>query len=216
MAQYTQHVILCGDSALNNKNVTGFDPETELSIEGELNRALGDESRAIVRVLATPGHCMKDFTQTQLPQVPAMATHIFLSIGGNDALAKAKELFEQPGKISLLLGFIHWLFFLFSLEYYQTLSTLKTIGKSQVFICTLYTPDMKKAFWWKRWLCAFALWHLNRVIRTVAHQFNYDILDLAVICDPKTDMRPGHEVELNHGGCKKVAAAMYNKVYPLL
>ncbi len=214
----TQHIILCGDSALNNRTVSDFDPEKELSVEGELNRMLGNESTAIVKVLATPGHRMEDFHQKQLPQIPALATHIFISIGGNDAISKARELFDQPGKISLLLGFIHWLLFLFSLEYFQTISRLSSItnAKTKVYICTLYTPDMKKAFWWKRMLCSLALYHLNRVIRSCAKQHNFDILDLAVLCDPETDMRSRNEVELNHNACKKVATAIYNKVFPLI
>jgi hypothetical protein len=212
----TLHVVLCGDSSLNNSDaIPTKDKEVELTIDGELTR-MTMESNTFIKVLATSGHCMKDFSQTQLPQIPGIATHVFISVGGNDALARAKALFTEPDKISLLWAFMGWLFYSFGYEYADTMNKVRALKlKAKIFVCTLYSPSLKKTPWWKRVLCRIALFQINRVIRKIAFQFEFEVVDLATVVDDEVDIRKGSFVELNHHACKKVADVIYRILYPL-
>src|SRR4051794_38032165 len=85
------HVILLGDSIFDNAAYTAGAP----SVTAHLARALPQGWRGTL--LAVDGATADDVSR-QLPRVPADATHLVVSAGGNDALGHSSSLLAgKPG-----------------------------------------------------------------------------------------------------------------------
>ena len=82
------HIVLLGDSIFDNAR---YVPDRPPVIE-QVRRGLPLGWQATL--VAVDGHTVEDIV-LQLPRVPAAATHLVLSIGGNDALG-AGSLLGQP------------------------------------------------------------------------------------------------------------------------
>src|SRR6476659_6170002 len=84
------HVVLLGDSIFDNAR---YVPDRPPVIE-QLRRSLPVGWRATL--LAVDGHVTND-VERQLCRLPADATHLVVSVGGNDALAESGILRETVG-----------------------------------------------------------------------------------------------------------------------
>src|SRR3954471_15215271 len=82
------HVVLLGDSIFDNAR---YVPDRPPVVE-QVRRGLPPGWKATL--VAVDGHTVEDVA-IQLPRVPADASHLVLSIGGNDALG-AGGLLGQP------------------------------------------------------------------------------------------------------------------------
>jgi hypothetical protein len=83
--QPPMHIVLLGDSIFDNAAYV----QGGLDVVRQLRDILPSGSTATLR--AKDGAVLADIPQ-QLQQVPQTATHLVVSIGGNDALAEAKLL----------------------------------------------------------------------------------------------------------------------------
>ena len=76
------HVVLLGDSIFDNGRYTGGGPD----VVSQVRQLLGKLSSATL--LAVDGSTTEDIA-SQLERVPGDASHLVLSVGGNDAIMKS-------------------------------------------------------------------------------------------------------------------------------
>jgi len=92
------HLVLLGDSVLDNGAYTAGGPDVIAQVRGQLPAGWQASLRAV------DGSTTEEIP-AQLPNVPSDATHLFLSVGGNDAILRA-EILDTPvrsGSEALLL-----------------------------------------------------------------------------------------------------------------
>src|SRR5215470_9656566 len=94
------HVILLGDSIFDNAR---YVPDRPAVID-QLRQALPRDWQTTL--LAVDGHITEDVAN-QLKELPADATHLFVSAGGNDALGESSILSEAAGTVGDALGIMH-------------------------------------------------------------------------------------------------------------
>ena len=90
------HVVLLGDSIFDNAR---YVPDRPPVIE-QVRRGLPAPWKATL--VAVYGHTVEDMS-LQLPRVPADATHLVASIGGNNALMASGLLQERAGTVGAAL-----------------------------------------------------------------------------------------------------------------
>src|SRR3954453_19430156 len=93
------HVVLLGDSIFDNGR---YVPDRPPVVE-QVRRGLPVGWKATL--VAVDGHTVEDIA-LQLPRVPADATHLVLSIGGNDALGASSLLHERAGTVGAGLAIL--------------------------------------------------------------------------------------------------------------
>src|SRR5262245_7973805 len=124
------HVVLLGDSIFDNAR---YVPDRPPVVE-QVRRGLPLGWQATLA--AVDGHTVEDIA-LQLPRVPAEATHLVVSIGGNDALA-AGSLLHQPadtvGEALVVLGEV---LAEFRQQYAAMLRSVLALGKP-LAVCTIY------------------------------------------------------------------------------
>ena len=205
MSLHTPHVVLLGDSTLDNAAYTGGAPD----VVGNLASLLPSPWRATR--CAIDGATLKTLDR-QLMAVPHDATHLILSIGGNDALAH-KDLYErQVRTIGEAVGQLAATVELFEPAYRAALSSVMKLGKA-VTICTIYNgsfPD--RAF---QRFATLAVSVFNDVIIRASSATRIPIVDLRLACN-----RPDHyvnSIEPSAAGGDRIARAIHaslKKSYP--
>ena len=94
------HIVLLGDSIFDNER---YVPDKPPIIE-QLRRNLPTDWQA--SLLAVDGHITDDVV-AQLAHLPADTTHLFVSVGGNDALGAAGVLHEEVRSVGEALLLLH-------------------------------------------------------------------------------------------------------------
>ncbi len=192
------HVVLLGDSIFDN---AVYVPEG-MSVLDHLRRMLPKEWTATL--LAVDGSTLSSIPR-QLQQIPQDATHLILSIGGNDALGCATFILTEPADSyrSALSG-VATIREEFSGDYLRTLKSILGTGLP-LAVCTIYdaipdlTPDLSLG------LAAF-----NDAITRHVFATGATLIDLRVICDEATDYSEVSPIEPSASGGSKVASAIYN------
>ena len=82
------HIVLLGDSIFDNGSYTGAEPD----VVTHLRTLLPEGSRATL--LAVDGATTRSMTG-QVAEIPSDATHVVVSVGGNDALGHG-DLLQAP------------------------------------------------------------------------------------------------------------------------
>src|SRR4051794_38350355 len=111
------HVVLLGDSIFDNAR---YVPDRPPVIE-QVRRGLPQGWRATL--LAVDGHTSENVAG-QLRGLPADATHLFVSAGGNDALGASPILHERTGTVGEAFGLIAGLHTRFRTSYRAMLRVL--------------------------------------------------------------------------------------------
>ena len=88
MPQEKKHIVLAGDSIFDNGSYVPGQPD----VAQQLRNQLGEESN--VTLLAIDGDITRG-VQDQLKQLPEETSHLFISVGGNDALGQM-HMFTDP------------------------------------------------------------------------------------------------------------------------
>ncbi|SVB80082.1 uncharacterized protein METZ01_LOCUS232936 [marine metagenome] len=84
-----KHIVLLGDSIFDNGSYVGYN---ELDVPNQLKSLVNNDCK--VTNLAVDGHVTSHIV-TQLNNLPSDATHLFVSVGGNDALGHL-SIFNEP------------------------------------------------------------------------------------------------------------------------
>jgi lysophospholipase L1-like esterase len=190
------HLVLLGDSIFDNARYVAGGPD----VVQQVRAALPEGWRATLNAL--DGAVISDMS-AQLRRVPADATHLVVSIGGNDALRRTGMLDEPARSISDALGKLATVRELFQRGYGTMLDEVHSRG-IPVAVCTIYEGRFPEPV--RRRVAATALTILNDAITREAFARNLTLIDLRVIFDRDEDY--ANPVEPSVRGGEKLARAI--------
>jgi hypothetical protein len=132
MSQEKKHIVLAGDSIFDNGSYVPGQPD----VAQQLRNQLGEDSN--VTLLAIDGDVTKD-VHNQLTQLPEDTSHLFISVGGNDALGQL-HIFTDPVS-NVGEGFLKFsrVQTIFQQEYKAMLENALSLNIPTT-ICTIYKP----------------------------------------------------------------------------
>lgn len=186
------HLILVGDSVFDNGNYV----DEGQSVFAHLKRLLPED--VALTSLAVDGH-LSAHAHHQLAKIPSTATHIALSVGGNDALS-VLHLLETPCvSISDALGHLCRFQQKFETDYLRLKRRLADLGLP-LLVCTIYDAVPGLSAHLKTALSLF-----NDVItRSIYNDLN-DCLDLRTCLQEASDFSEASPIEPSGTGGQKIA-----------
>ena len=190
------HIVLLGDSVFDNAAYTGSEPD----VITHLRSVLPQGWKATL--------CAVDgATTTSLPSqvrcVPADATHLFVSIGGNDALSNIDLLSTPVRSTADALRLFGQRVAAFEQSYRRGLVPVRALRKP-VTVCTIYNgdlPDREQAA-----IARVALMMFNDTILRVAFEHRLLAIDLRLLCNEPEDY--ANPIEPSGCGGRKIALAI--------
>lgn len=189
------HIALLGDSTLDNAAYVPAGQDVASCLRSLL-------PNSIVSLLAVDGSVMADVRQ-QVEHLPADATHLVVSAGGNDAILASGVIEERATSMAAALGRLADVREAFLSSYRAMLDAV--VAKSlPTAVCTIYGgADPNPEF---RRVAETALALLNDCITREANARGLPVVDLRVIFDRDEDY--ANPIEPSASGGMKFAAAM--------
>jgi hypothetical protein len=194
------HIVLLGDSIFDNKAYVGAEPD----VISHLRQMLPPVWQATLR--AVDGSVVEN-VGAQITRIPADATHLVLSVGGNNALMNADLLQMRANSAAEIFDAMANRANDFELQYGKMLESVLRLNLP-VALCTVYFPNFADAFVQK--IAAAALSSFNDAIIRRAFSAGVPLLDLRLICDEKHDY--ANEIEPSGKGGAKIAAKIFDLV----
>jgi hypothetical protein len=193
------HVVLLGDSIFDNERYVPGGP----SVIEHLRRVLPKGWRATL--LAVDGSVASD-VRDQLARLPADATHLVVSAGGNDALANSMVLRETAGSFAEVLARLAGVRAEFQGDYQAMLRVVLDRGLPAV-VCTVYDsiPGLDPAD-------HAGLSLFNDVILREAFRAGLPVVDLRLTCNEAKDYAAMSPIEPSAIGGGKIARAVERAV----
>lgn len=191
----SRHIVLAGDSTIDN--ATYVAPGQDVTT---LLRGLAGEAR--ITSIACDGGLVEQ-TIDRLSWVPADATHLFLSVGGNDALLEIDMLQRPARSVGEALAAMKPTLDRFRQDYARLLATVAR-RRLSVAVASVYAPWFEDAG--RRLAVEMALPLFNEAILAECFRYGCSLIDLRLLFD-----RPGdfsHEIEPSAEGGAKLAAAV--------
>jgi len=139
--------------------------------------------------------------------VPAGATHLVVSAGGNDALQSAGILEEPAGSTAEVLLRLADVAEQFETGYRRMLRAANEMGKPTA-VCTVYYPRFPDAL--AQRLAVTALTVFNDALIRAAFGAGVPLLDLRLICNEDADY--ANPIEPSGAGGAKIADAIIGLV----
>ena len=172
-----QHIVLLGDSIFDNAPYIGGDPE----VGSQLQSAIPTGWKSTC--LAVDGAITYDIPE-QLSAVPSDATHLILSIGGNDALGQI-GIFDLRVKscaeaMLALSSVVHK----FEMAYKKVLDDCLKL-KLPLVVCAIYNGCFPDQAYQQCVQVAIALY--NDVIIRLATERKLKVIDLRLVCSCPED-----------------------------
>jgi lysophospholipase L1-like esterase len=190
------HVILLGDSIFDN----GAYVPGENDVVAQLRAELGAGWRASLR--AVDGGLTRDVAW-QLDRVPADATHLVVSAGGNDAL-NAAGILEAPAlSAAETIGQLADLHESFAADYDAMLAGVLD-RRLPTTVCTIYDGNFGNPALQR--LASAALTVFNDVILRHATRRRLAVIDLRALCREPEDY--ANAIEPSAVGGRKIARAI--------
>ena len=189
--QAMKHIVLLGDSIFDNTVYVNGGPD----VIKQLRSILPQDWQA--SLLAVDGSVTTDAI-TQIPLVPASATHLTVSAGGNDALSRADILERPVGSVGAAVDQLAAL----RAEFHQN------YRRMPLALCTVYDPHFPDPLIQR--LTTTALNIFNDCILREAITLGLPVLDLRLICTEAEDY--ANEIEPGVSGGRKIAAGILNLV----
>ncbi|HEY0078450.1 MAG TPA: SGNH/GDSL hydrolase family protein [Pyrinomonadaceae bacterium] len=193
-----QHVVLLGDSIFDNAAYVRGAPD----VIRQLRQLLPSGSTATLK--AIDGSVTRDIRR-QLAGIPSDATHLVVSIGGNDALRHTNILNTAARSSAEVLSRIADIADEFQRDYRQMLQTVLSLHLPTA-LCTIYYPRFPDPFLQR--LAVTALSIFNDCIIREAFTHRLPLIDLRLVCDEDTDY--ANPIEPSERGGQKIASAIRN------
>jgi lysophospholipase L1-like esterase len=190
------HVVLLGDSILDNHAYVSPDPD----VASQLRARLGPRWK--VTLLAVDGHVTSDVERRQLANVPHDASHLVISVGGNDALGQAAILTERANSVAEAVGRLADTRTSFARNYNQMIEAALRLA-APTAVCTVYDANYPEP---QRRLVTTALTVFNDVITRAAFRRGLPLIDLRLICSEPADY--ANPIEPSAKGGDKIAASV--------
>jgi hypothetical protein len=194
------HIALIGDSTLDNGAYTAGGPD----VWAILDELLGDD--ATVSLAAVDGARMLDVPR-QVDTLAGEATHLVLSVGGNDALLSVDVLSRSVASVSEALRAIADIADRFAADYCRCLRSVLDLGLPTT-VCTIYHGDFSDTG--QQRIIEAALTHWNHAIVQAALDHDCPVIDLGRVCDEPADYV--QQIEPNERGGRKIAGAIHAAV----
>jgi lysophospholipase L1-like esterase len=190
------HVVLLGDSIFDNAMYVAPRPDVVHQLSARLGR--GWKST----LLAIDGDVTAGVQARQLAKVPADATHLVVSVGGNDALG-ASAILNQPARsVAEAVGRLADAQARFRQDYGRMAEALFA-RRLPTAVCTIYDANYAEP---QRRLVVAGLALFNDVITRAAFSHGFDLVDLRLICTEAADY--ANPIEPSARGGEKIAAAI--------
>ncbi len=190
-----RHIALFGDSSIDNARYTGREPD----VANHLRRIVGAGDE--VTLLAVDGSTTLDLGP-QLDGCPSDATHLVVSIGGNDALLCAGLLDTPVRSTGEALDLFGAATDEFAINHRRALEALSGLGRELV-VCTIYDGNLAPHEA-RRARVALMMW--NDVIVRSARRVNACVIDLREVCNEPSDF--ANPIEPSGSGGRKIAEAI--------
>ena len=191
------HIVLLGDSIFDNAAYVAGGPD----VVRQLRDILPSGWRATLNAL--DGAVIADLPQ-QLQKLPSDASHLVVSVGGNDALGEAGLLERKVSSMAEALELISGVRERFRSAYARMLDQVLQ-RRLPLAVCTIYEARFPEAV--TRRLAATALTALNDAITREAFARDVDCIDLRILCDDDRDFANPIEPSV-HGGAKIAKAIL--------
>jgi lysophospholipase L1-like esterase len=190
------HVVLLGDSIFDNAAYTGGAPD----VVRQLRRRLPQGSKATLG--AVDGGRIGDVRE-QLRLLPADATHLILSVGGNDALGHIDFLGAPAGSTAEALLGLAEIAADFERGYNDMLDEVLARGLPTA-ICTIYYPRFPDTT--LQTIAVTAQTVFNDCIVRAALVHRLPLLDLRFVCTEEEDY--ADPIEPSAQGGEKISRAI--------
>lgn len=196
------HVVLLGDSIFDNAAYVAGGPD----VLAHLQRRLPAEWESTF--VAVDGATTEDMG-IQYGHIPSDATHLVLSIGGNDALMNIDILERRASSAAEVLGMLADVRDAFGERYGEVLHALRGRGLP-LTVCTIYEgnfPDRRM-----QRLATTALTVFNDVILRCAIRSGLPVIDLRLVCSEPADY--ANPIEPSVQGGARIAGAITRAIAP--
>jgi hypothetical protein len=189
------HIVLLGDSIFDNGVYVPGQPD----VVKQLRSSLPDGWRATL--CAVDGAVTRSVAG-QLARIPSDATHLVVSVGGNDALGEAHLLSSSVRMVAEAVSLLAEAQERFARNYVEMLRSVLAM-ELPTAICTIYdTPSTAP----NHRVIRTALALFNDVITRAAFSEGLPLIDLRLICSEDEDY--ANPIEPSARGGEKMAAAI--------
>lgn len=190
-----KHIVLAGDSVFDNTAYVNGG----LDVISHLRQQMPADWKATLK--AIDGSLIQG-VRRQVASLPQDATHLVVSVGGNDALGHADLLQQKAQSVSEVLDRLASAGEDFQHQYHQMLEQVLMSGLPTA-VCTIYYPRFPDSVVQR--LAVTALTVFNDAIIREAFLAGIPLLDLRLICDRDEDY--ANPIEPSEAGGRKIAAA---------
>ncbi|HEX8247617.1 MAG TPA: SGNH/GDSL hydrolase family protein [Pyrinomonadaceae bacterium] len=195
------HIVLLGDSIFDNKSYVGAEPD----VITHLRQMMPADWRATLN--AVDGSVVENIGG-QLSKIPVEATHLIISVGGNNALMNADVLQLKANSAAEVLNALANRASDFESQYREMLVDVMNSRTLPTAVCTIYYPNFSDSLIQK--IATTALSVFNDAIIRQAISVGIPFLDLRLICNEKNDY--ANEIEPSSKGGGKIAAKILELV----
>ena len=189
------HVVLLGDSIFDNAAYVRGGPDVVTQLRGELPAGW------TATLLAVDGAVI-DGVPRQLTWLPADATHLVVSAGGNDALGHSDLLERRATSSPQVLGWLADAAEAFELRYRRMLDALLA-RRLPITLCTIYNGNLGEPV---HRLAVTALAVFDDVIIRLATERSLAVIELRLVCSRPADY--ANPIEPSVAGGAKIARAI--------
>lgn len=190
------HIALLGDSIFDNRVYVAPEPDVARQLQVRLGSGWS------VTLLAVDGHVASDVAARQLGRLPADASHLVVSVGGNDALGQSFILGEPAGSVAEAVARLADAQARFAADYARMLDAVLQRGIPTA-VCTIYDANYPEP---QRRLVVAALALFNDVIFRAAIARGLPVIDLRLVCSEPSDY--ANPIEPSASGGDKIATAI--------
>jgi lysophospholipase L1-like esterase len=194
------HVVLLGDSVFDNGVYVPGQP----AVIDLVQSLLPKDWKATL--LAVDGSVTTDALR-QLDALPTDASHLVLSVGGNDAFRQMGILSEPAHSVAEALDRLATMGEQFSQSYSSLLETLLSLNLPKA-LCTIYNPVFPDPVMQR--LAITGLMIFNDVIIRLAAEAGVPFIDLRLVCSDEADY--ANPIEPSAIGGAKIAARIVQVV----
>jgi len=187
------HIVLLGDSILDNCAYTEGGPDIVSQVQELL--PLGSHAT----LLAVDGSTTEDIP-AQAQRMPSDATHLVLSVGGNDAIMNSDVLLKPFDSTVTALAKLADVSQEFERKYRHAVATCRK-PECPLTICTIYNGNFPDREYQR--LASTALMMFNDVILRVGFESGLTVIDLRFVCSSPEDY--ANSIEPSSKGGAKIA-----------
>ena len=187
------HIVLLGDSIFDNRVYTEGGPD----VVSQVQELLPPGSHATL--LAVDGSTTEDIP-AQVQRIPSDATHLVLSVGGNDAIMNSHVLLKPFDSTITALAKLADVSQEFERKYRRAVATCKK-PEFPLTICTIYNGNFPDREYQR--LASTALMVFNDAILRVGFEFGLTMIDLRFVCSSPEDY--ANPIEPSSKGGVKIA-----------